>query len=226
MDNLEKAHKIFRDEVTTASSAFFVWKSFNNIASADRDIYRAVNANALSWNILTHSLQSTFLITLGRIFDSDGDAFSVHALIRSCISNIDQFGSEALRVRKIRANGGAVPDWLDEYMRNTYQPKKSDFLRLKGEVSKQQKIYIDIYRPIRNKVLAHKETATIGNADELFGRTNIGQIQDFIYFLNQIENIVFDLLHNGTLNKIGDYKFSEDERIHSDVEALLKKLKA
>ena len=82
-------------------------------------------------------------------------------------------------------------------MKNTYQPKRIDFLRLRGEVSKQQKIYEKIYRPIRNKVLAHKEMATIENVSELFGKTNVGQIQSFIYFLDQIERIVFDLLYNG-----------------------------
>lgn len=74
--------------------------------------------------------------------------------------------------------------------------------------------------------MAHKETATINNVSELFGKTNIGQIQEFIYFLHQIENIVFDLLYNGTLNELGYYKFSEDEHVQNDVRALLNKLKA
>ena len=110
MDNLENAYKIFRNEVTTAAWSFFVWKGFNNIASADKEIYWAINENALSWNIITHSLQSTFFITLGRLFDIDGEAFSVHSLLRSSIDNIDQFSLDNLRQRKIKANKGTVPD--------------------------------------------------------------------------------------------------------------------
>lgn len=225
MDNLEKALNIFRNEVSSVTWSFYVWKGFNDIASNDDDIYRAINTNALSWNIINHSLQSNFFITLGRLFDLDGDAFSVHALLRSCVEHIDQFSSDALRERKIRGNNGVVPDWLDGYMKNAYQPTVADIQRLRGQVSKWQKIYADIYRPIRHKVIAHKETDTMENVGELYGKTNIGQIQEFIDFLHQIENVIFDLLHNGKLNEVGFYKFTEDERAHKDIGALLKKLK-
>jgi len=226
MDNIETAHKIFRDEVTTASWSFFVWKSINNIAASDKDAYRALNENALSWITITHSLQSTFFITLGRLFDIDGDAFSVHAFLRSCLDHIDQFSLEEVRKRKIKINGGSTPEWLDRYMENAYQPKESDFQRLRGEVSKQQRVYEEIYRPIRHRVIAHKESASIDIESELFSKTNIGQIQEFINFMYQIHNIIFDLLYNGSLNEIGTYKFTEDKRVHDDVEALLKRLKS
>lgn len=226
MDNLEKALSIFHNEVGTASSAFFVWKDFNNTVAADKDIYRSVNENALSWNVIAHSLQCTFFIVLGRLFDNDSDAFSVHALLRCCIKNIDQFSFEELRKRKLKSSAKPGYDWIDEYMKTTYQPKEADFLKLKGEVSKHQKIYGKIYRPIRNKVVAHKEVATIENAGELYGKTNIGEIEAFLSFLHQIDQIIFHLLYNGTLNKVGDYNFSEDEHVHNDVEALLNKLKS
>jgi hypothetical protein len=226
MKSIEKAQAIFSGEVTNATWSFFVWKSFNNVVSVDRDIYRAINENALSWNIINHSLQSTFFITLGRLFDIDGDAFSVHSLLRCCIAHIDQFSLDNLRQRKIKGNDGKEPDWLEGYMADAYQPVVEDFQRLRGEVSKQQKIYEEIHRPIRHRVIAHKEVDSIENVGELFGKTNIGQIQDFINFLHQIQNIVFDLLFNGTLNSIGHYRFTEDERAHRDVESLLNRLKA
>jgi hypothetical protein len=225
MDDLERAHKIFSDEVTSAAWSFFVWKGFNNVASSDKEIFRSINENALSWNIITHSLLSTFYITLGRLFDVDSGAFSVHSLLRSCIRNIDQFSLDQIRQRKIRGNNGIIPEWLDQYMKEAYEPVESDFQRLKGEISKQQKIYEKIYRPIRHKVIAHKETGSIENVGELFDKTNIGEVQELINSLHQIEKIIFDLLHNGRLNKIGHYGFTEDERAHSDVEALLGKLK-
>jgi hypothetical protein len=226
MDNLERTHKIFRDEVTSAAGSFFVWKGFNNVASSDKEIYGSINENRLSWNIITHSLLSTFYITLGRLFDVGSDAFSVHSLLRSCIRNIDQFSLDQIRQRKIRSNDGITSEWLDQYMKEAYEPVKSDFERLKKEVSKQQKIYEKIYRPIRHQVIAHKVTGSIENVGELFGKTNIGEVQELINSLHQIENIIFDLLYNGRLNKIGHYEFTEDERAYSDVEALLGKLKA
>lgn len=112
------------------------------------------------------------------------------------------------------------------YLAGAYVPCEKDFQILRGETSKHQRKYEQIYRPIRNKVIAHKEQQTIENVDKLFGKTNIGQIQEFLNFLYQIEHIVFDLLYNGRLSEIGSYKFSEDNFVQKDVEGLLGRVKA
>jgi len=225
MDEMEKLLNEFRGEVTNATWSFFVWKEINNIASGDREIYQSLNKNAVSWNMITHSLQSNFFITLGRLFDVDGDAFSIHAFLRSCIKNIDQFSKESLRGRKLRESRGEYPDWLDEYIENAYTPTEDDFHRLRGETSKIHKQYEDIYRPIRNKVIAHKEKASLGNVEELFEKTNIGQIESFMFHLVQIQEIVFQLLYNGRLTQIGDHKFDEEEYVMSDVRALMERIR-
>lgn len=225
MNNLEETWNHFSSEVTAASWAFFVWKGINDIASNDQQIYSAINGNALTWNVILHSLQNTFLITLGRLFDGDDDTFSVDKFLCFCIGNIDQFNEASLRKRKIAANGGAVPRWLDEYMKDTCEPSAEDFQRLRGAVTKRRKLYEKTYRPIRNKVIAHKEIATINNVGELFSKTNIGQIQDFLWVLYQIEQVIFHLLHNGRLTPVGHYKFNEEQRVIEDAKSLLEKLK-
>lgn len=222
---MEELLKLFRDEVSTASYAFFTWKTFNNVASGDEDVYRAINETALTWNIVTHSLQSTFFITLGRVFDVDGDSFSVHALLRECINKIDEFSKESLKARKIRDANGQVPDWLEKYIDEAYEPTENDFLRLRGETSKIQRKYEEVYRPIRNKVIAHKDRDTLENVNELFGKTNINHIEEFIVFLHQIENIIFQLLHNGRLTNIGDHNFDDEGYVAHDVKKLLAEIK-
>lgn len=226
MDDVQKAHSIFRDEVTAVAWSFFVWKSINRVATQNKGIHARLNKNSLSWNTITSSLQTMFFITLGRLFDIDGDAFSVHTLLKSCIENLDQFSLASLRERKIRENGGKEPGWLYEYIKDAYQPVEKDFQRMRGEVAKRQKIYEKIYRPIRHQVYAHKEAGTIENVQELFGKTNIGQIEELIDFLHQIENVIFDVLYNGRMNEIGHYNFTEENRALSDVESLLGKLNA
>ena len=126
----------------------------------------------------------------------DGDAFSVHSLLRCCVKHLDQFSFENLRQRKIECNGRVEPEWLENYMREAYQPTEVDFQCLRGEVSKQQKSYEKIYRPIRHRVIAHKEIDTIEKVSELFEKTNMSQVQEFINFLYQIDQITFNLLHN------------------------------
>jgi len=225
MNDVEKAIKVFHVEVRTTSTAFFAWKSFNDVVASDKTVYRVVNANALSWNILTHSLQSTFFISLGRLFDTRNDTFSAHRLLNICTENIDQFSCDSLKQRKIKSNGGIYPDWLDDFTKSTYQPSIADFRKLKKVVSSQQKIYAEIYKPIRHKVIAHREINSLDKVGELYGKTNIGQIKDLLIFLHQIDQVLFDLLHNGKLNDVGTYNFREDSLVQKDIEELLNRLK-
>jgi DNA-binding ferritin-like protein len=222
---IEHLHKQFRAEIDTAAQAFFLWRAINRRASEDRGIYRGLNEQALSWNILTHSLQTTFFIVLGRLFDTDGDAFSVHAFLRSCIENVEQFSKDALRQRKLANSSGGEPEWLDEYINSAYVAVEKDFQIMRSELSKRQKRYEKVYRPIRNMVVAHKDAATMDNVDALFGKTNVAEIEELLCFLHQIQETVFQLLHNGRMTKLGDHPFTEEEYVGRDVFALLERLR-
>jgi len=157
MVEIEELYKEFESEVNVACWSFYTWKNIRDMAAGDKKVHHALNRNPLSWTIILYSLQSTFFITIGRLFDTDGRSFSVHTFLRQCIENVDQFSKYALRERKIKGSGTNKLSWLDEYIEKSYQPNKEDFLKLKGEVSKKQKRYELIYRPIRHKVFAHKE---------------------------------------------------------------------
>ena len=127
--------------------------------------------------------------------------------------------------RKIKSSEAGKPPWLDEYIGRSYQPNKEDFLKLKGEVSKKQKLYKSRYKPIRDKIFAHKEFNGIKRVDELFKKAEIGEIQDLLCFLYQIERIIFQLLYNGRLMNIGDFTFNKEEFVMKDIAGLLNKIK-
>ena len=197
MGDIEELYKEFQSELNTACWSFYTWKNIHNIAAGDKKVHHALNRNPLSWTIILYSLQSTFFITIGRLFDTDGRSFSVHTFLKQCIENVDQFSKDALRKRRTKGFEADKPSWLDEFIEKSYQPNKEDFLKLKGEVSKRQKRYELIYRPIRHKVFAHKEFKEIKCIDELFKKAKIGEMQDLLSFLYQIERIIFQLLYNG-----------------------------
>lgn len=226
MDDIVRLHSLFSNELKTASWSFFVWKGINKVAVSDRIVHDVLNKNALSWVTISHSLQCTFFITLGRLFDIDGRVFSVHAFLRACMNNIDQFSREALKARKKSLCQNGAPSRLEEYVQAAYVPSKEDFQFLRDETSKKHKEYEEIYRPIRNKVIAHTEMQTVDNVHILFGKTTMEQVEGFLVFLHQIKMIVFDLLYNGNLSKIGDYKFDDEARVYADIERLLMTLKA
>ena len=71
MEKIEQIHKEFGVDVNIAITAFYTWRSINIAASDSKDILQGLNKNSLSWNIITHSLQNTFFIAMGRIFDTD-----------------------------------------------------------------------------------------------------------------------------------------------------------
>lgn len=223
--DLDRQLQHFRQELSTAAHTFFLWKGVNNCAAEDRDIHRGLNEQALSWNTITHSLQTTFFIALGRLFDTDGKSFSVHTFLRNCIDNLGQFGKEALRARKMEGLNGKEPDWLKKYIEKAYVPSEIDFQRLRGELSKRQKQYEEIYRPIRNEVFAHRDAASMDNVEGLFGKTRIDVIEELLSFLYQIQEVVFQLLWNGKLREIGDFEYGEEEFVVDDVRELLVRLR-
>jgi hypothetical protein len=223
--DVERLNQHFREEFAAAAHAFFLWKGINNCAAQDRAIHRGLNEQALSWNIITHSLQTTFFIALGRLFDTARDAFSAHAFLRGCLENIEQFGRDALRARKISLSGGTEPNWLEEYMEDAYAPSANDFQRLRSELSKRQAQYQQIYRPIRNQIFAHRDSTTMENVDTLFGKTRINQIEELLWFLYQVQEVVGQLLYSGRLTRIGDFDFSEEDHVVEDVRELLGRLR-
>ena len=222
---MQRSFNIYSSEVEAACQAFFLWKGINNIASKNEDIFRGLNESALSWNTITFALQNHYFILLGRLFDTDGDSFSVHTFLRNCIENIDQFSKENLRKRKISSTTSGDLSWLDGYIENAYEPTENDFQRLRGEITKYKKIYEKIYRPIRNKVVAHKDKETIAIQRELYEKTNIGQIEEILNNLFQVKEVVFQLLHNGTLCNIGDFNFTEEEYVVTDAKKMLNFIK-
>lgn len=225
MKDIEEYQKRFQNEVMTAAWSFYVWKSINNVASQDKAIHEGMNKHALVWNAMTHSLQTTYLVTLGRIFDMDHGALSIHSFLNKCIAEIQQFGPDELRTRKIRLAGGSVPPWLANYMAEAQHPSKEDFRALKRQAKRFQKQYEEIYKPIRNKVVAHKEIAAIPDTAALFAKTRIGDIQKTLEFLNGVSEVVFEWLHNGRRTELSDHVLNEEIPVLESVSELMAKIR-
>ncbi len=222
--DLELIFDMFHQELTLACQAFFAWKAIHNLLSNDRKLYNSFNRNALSWNLIMHSLQATFFITLGRIFDTDQNSFSVHKVFRCCKKEIHQFNREGLRSRRLE-NEKEIPDWLDGYINEAYEAKSKDFTKLKKEVNKVQRIYEDIYRPIRHKIFAHKDYDHLSNTAVLFKETTIGQAENILKTLYQAKMVIRSLYDNGRHSTIGSWELKEEEYVHKDIESLLNKIK-
>ena len=223
--DIMKLYKEFSAEYKIVAQSFYTWKLVNNIASKDSKIFESLNENSTTWNIILYSLQSTYFIALRRIFDNDENAFSADGLLKSCIENISEFGKDKIAERKI-GDSSDKPEWLDKYLEGVYQIEQKDIQILRGELSKQKKTYEDKFRSIVNKVFAHREIKYLENSNSLFVGATVGDIEDIINFLFQIDRILFDLFHNGRFQNIGSYHFKEEEYLLKDINSLLRKISA
>lgn len=211
-------------EITVAAQAFFAWKSIHSVAAKDKNIVKAINTNALSWNIYLHSLQTTFFIAIGRIFDVNPQSCSIHLLFRQCTENIEKFHKSSLEQRKIDEAAGVRPDYLNTFLQNVYEPKEADFKKLKKNVSRVQKCYEDKFRRIRHKVFAHNDSEYIANPGDLFANATIDDAEDILNTLYKVERVIWDLYTNGKEINLGYWELKEEEYILKDTESLLKKI--
>ena len=214
----DKYYQEFSNEVHSALASYLFWKMLQNKSADEPDLLDALNRTPLSWIFIRHSLQVSLFMTLGRIFDTDDDSFSIDDLLKCCIEDTSIFDKNSLRTRKQEAQRGTTSDWLDEYIANASEPVAQDFKKLRGEVTKHRRIYVRKYQPIRHKIFAHRDKEFLGKNDDLWKETNIGEIEDIIWFLNDLKNALFQTYENGRALKIvqgePDVNFYEDDFSH------------
>jgi len=193
----EKYYQEFCDEVHKALGSYLFWRMIQKRTAAEADLLKGLNRTPLSWIMTRHALQVTMFMTLGRIFDIDGEAFSVDDLLKCCITEIDIFKKENLRARKIKAQDGKEPDGLDKYIDNAYEPTEQDFRVLRGGLSKYRKAFEKTYRPIRHKLFAHTDKEFMGRHDELWKDTNIKELENILWYLHDLKETLFNTYQNG-----------------------------
>ena len=222
-NEIESSLRCYSEEVDLASFTFYSWKSIKNIIATDKDVLRAMNSNAFSWGIILYSLECSFFVTLGRIFDADPAAFSIFKLLQSCQTHITDFSKSQLRLRKSIL--GLDPESLDKYISSAYEPTAEDFRILRKEVSKWTTLFQRIYQPIRHKLFAHKEIEIIESHHQLFNKTQIGQVQEMLSFLHGVEQFVLELYQNGRKTNQSKFKCDDEDRTIKDIASLMDKIK-
>jgi AbiU2 len=187
--------EVFRTEAETAAQFFYAYLAIHAAAGAATSIYRLLNTAPLFWNTILGGLQTAAFVALGRIFDQDS-AHNVGRLLRIAQENPQLFSKAALAKRKQGADK-TPPDWLSDYLRHTYEPKPADFRRLRGYVSKQRKLYLNKYQPLRHQVFAHRGLSDAADISALFAKTNIREMQRMLTFLMSFYEAMWQLFVNG-----------------------------
>ena len=187
--------EVFRTEAQAGAQFLYAYLSFNSIINEKKKTFREINKTPLFWNTTMGSLQTSFFIVLGRIFDQNS-TYNIDRLIKIAQENRDIFSKKALAKRKKKDSQNA-DEWLDDYLKDVYEPKAKDFRELRKKVKEFRKIYETNYRGIRHKIYAHKEVSDAEEVQKLFSKTNIRELQRVFVFVNALYEALWQLLYNG-----------------------------
>lgn len=215
-------HEHFSNEVYQASACYTIWKYLQNEPANDEKLNEALNETPLAWIVFRHSAMVTLIMTLGRIFDTDGEAVSIDDLIKSRINDIHLFSKQNLRVRKMQSSG--AEEWIEDYIKNAYEPNAEDFLRFKPDIKKFRKIYQEYYRPLRHKLFAHRAKEYHSKTEELWSATKNANMEDMLNFFEDLNVSIREAYDNGRKPELKGRKIDEDW-FSNDIQSLLKNVR-
>jgi hypothetical protein len=215
-------YQLTRNEVSTAINSFYTYVEIHNFAGENETVYRTLIDAPAFWNIQLYSLQTTFFIVLGRIFDNGSDVHSIHKLIAATVAHPEYFSKQALAIRKTA--GKDKPAWLDSFLVDVYEPDRSDLRTLKKALTPHRKNFDSVYGDIRNHVFAHRILKEEKLISELFSKTLIEDIDDMLYFLYDLLEALQQLFDNGRRPELGTRTYDYKERIKSTTRSVLRQL--
>lgn len=188
--------EVFRTEEEAGTQFFYSYLAVHSVAYENEGVHALLNTAPLFWNTCMGALQTAAFIALGRVFDQDS-THNLDAVLRIAQDNPQIFSKAALGRRK-QGNSADRPDWLDEYLRDAYEPTPTDFRRLRSHVKRRRRIYASNYRDVRNKFFAHKEVVA-GQAETavLFGKGTNRELQQLFAFLGSLHEALWQLFYNG-----------------------------
>jgi len=191
----ERELEVFRTEAEAGTQFFYADLAVHAVAANHKPVYKLLNKAPLFWNTCLGALQTASFIALGRVFDQNS-AHNLDKVLRIAQDNLQIFSKVALGHRR-QGKDPEPPAWLDAFLRDVYEPMPKDFRRIRGYIRKRRKIYESKYKDLRDKVFAHRAVSDDAESAELFGKTNIRELQRMFAFLSSLYDALWQLFFNG-----------------------------
>src|SRR5208337_4560616 len=119
--------EVFRKEAEAGIQFLYAYFAVHAVAADHKSVYNLLNRAPLFWNTAPGALQTAAFMALGRVFDHNSP-HNLSVLLRMAQEHVEIFSKEALRRRKQGTNPDR-PNWLDNYMKDVYEPTTKDFRR-------------------------------------------------------------------------------------------------
>ncbi len=179
-------------DIRGAINTFYTYNEINAFG-AEGDNYQAIQKHAAFWMIQTYSLQETLFVVLGRIFDNSSNSHSVRKLLAATVAHPEFFSRTAFSARVAARMSAPIPDWVNEVK----EPTAAELKCLEDALKPYADIYDQVYKPIRNKVFAHRERMDGGRLAGLFAKTQIKEMGEILHFLSNLKDVLYKLFQNG-----------------------------
>jgi hypothetical protein len=170
-----------------------------------------MHRSATFWNISVHALQTTFVITIGRVFDKDPRSHSIQKLLAQMAAYPEYFSRASLERRKREAARGGDVSWLPSFLRDVWEPTTVDLEQLRDALNPTIAKYEQIYQPIRHTLFAPNDIAV--DIGALLGRSLIADVEQILYELHDMLEAVWQLYMNGMEPRLGQQKYDHQDRI-------------
>jgi hypothetical protein len=193
--DFEAQLQTFRTESGLAAQYLYAEMAVQHAASRSSRLLNRLNQTPFFWNVHLGATQVAAYITLGRIFDTKSP-YNVDALLNSFERNLDLFARAALEARKLEGTLSR-PEWLDGYLTKSYYPTERDVARLRGHVTRHRAFYDRAIKPVRHKVLAHRERYEHAEVQALYRQGKVKEMWKTVTFLLSLHEALWQQFVNG-----------------------------
>ena len=142
------------------------------------------------------SLRSSTYIAIHKVFE-EKSRHNLTTLIESARANLDMFGREGFRDRRIAQESRLTLDQIDAYASGIHIPTAADFAELEPAITKWTDLYKLKIRDARNLWYGHRVFSTIHEANDELAETSLDDIEGMLAFLNNLNSELHQLLQNG-----------------------------
>ena len=191
--DFEKELEAFRVNIETATQFFYAFQAIHYLLSQDKVADDLMKRTPVFWNTNIGALRDAMFIALGRIFDKDGRTHNIFRLMEMAEDNPQLFKLSSPRWAKRNLDDQI----LTFDIKSIYEPQPQDWQRLCGYVCKWDSVYRKNYKPIRDKVLAHRERINSAKKTQLFEQTSYVELEKLFAFLDALYETLWNLYGNG-----------------------------
>jgi hypothetical protein len=216
----ERHLEIFRELEEAGAQFFHAYLAIHEMAARHKETYDFLCRAPLFWNTVLRALQEATFFALGRIFDQ-GSLHNLDRLVEIAQGHTPEIFSRAALRRRKQGCDPKPPPWLEDFLRDTYEPTPKDLRRMRGQINSWRRIYERNYRDLRNRVFAHSSVSDPAEAATLFKKTDRGELQGMFAFLGSLHDALWELFFNGREPTLRPLRDSVAQRVRSEAQRVV-----